>query len=167
MSAALLLGGSAAGLSTDPVSATGTGPAFRTSAVIGGGFMSVIAQAADGTFIAGGDTEGFFRSVDGGQTWTVQDAGLPNSGYRVAALLPLGSTWFAAVGDGTNGGIAESLDDGLTWSNSRMPALERPRSLTRSCSAWARASTPPGQTASATGVARRGSRWIRPRTCTR
>jgi hypothetical protein len=31
------------------VSATGTGPAFRTSAVIGGGFMSVIAGAADGT----------------------------------------------------------------------------------------------------------------------
>jgi hypothetical protein len=115
VSTAILLGGTAAGLSTGPVSATGTGPAFRTSAVIGGGFMSVIAQAADGTLIAGGDTEGFFRSVNGGQTWTVQDAGLPNSGYRVAALLPVGNTWFAAVGDSVNGGIAESLDDGLTW----------------------------------------------------
>jgi hypothetical protein len=115
VSTALLLGGTATGLSTSIVSATGTGPAFRTSAVIGGGFMSVITQAADGTLVAGGDTEGFFRSVDGGQTWTVQDAGLPNSGYRVAALLPVGSTWFAGVGDSTNGGIAESLDDGLTW----------------------------------------------------
>ncbi len=77
--------------------------------------MSVIAQADDGTLIAGGDTEGFFRSVDGGQTWTVQDAGLPSAGYRVAAILPVGTTWFAGVGDGTNGGVAESLDDGLTW----------------------------------------------------
>ncbi len=77
--------------------------------------MSVTAQAADSTLIAGGDTEGFFRSVDGGQTWTVQDAGLPSAGYRVAAILPVGAAWFAGVGDGTNGGVAELLDDGLTW----------------------------------------------------
>lgn len=112
---ACLLAAQAAAMSTHAASADGTGPAFRTSAVIGGGFISVVAQATDGTLIAGGDTEGFFRSVDGGQTWTVQDAGLPASGYRVAALLPVGSTWFAGVGDGTNGGVAELLDDGVTW----------------------------------------------------
>jgi hypothetical protein len=116
--AMLVLGGAVATSSTHPVSADGSGPAFHTSPVIGGGFMSVIAQAADGTLIAGGDTEGFFRSVDGGETWTVQDAGLPAAGYRVAALLPVGNLWFAAVGDGGNGGIAESLDDGITWVDS-------------------------------------------------
>lgn len=112
---AVLFSVPAALVSPHPAVADGTGPAFTTSPIIGGGFMSVIAQSADGTLIAGGDTEGFFRSVDGGQTWTVQDAGLPSSGYHVAALLPVGTTWFAAVGDGANGGVAESLDDGLTW----------------------------------------------------
>ena len=112
---AFLLSAPAAALSAHVASADGTGPAFSTSPIVGGGFMSVVAQAADGTLIAGGDTEGLFRSVDGGQTWTVHDAGLPSSGHRVAALLPVGSTWFAGVGDGTNGGMAESTDDGITW----------------------------------------------------
>jgi hypothetical protein len=115
VSAAILSSVSAATAGTHAASADGTGPAFRASAVMGGGFISVVAAAADGTLIAGGDTEGFFRSVDGGQTWSVEDAGLPASGRHVAALLPVGSTWFAAVGDGTNGGVAESLDDGVTW----------------------------------------------------
>ena len=112
---ALALGGAALGLTTPSATADGTGPAFHTSPIIGGGFISVVAQAPDGTIIAGGDTEGFFRSVDGGQTWTSENAGLPPSGYHVAALLVIGTTWYAAVGDGGNGGIARSVDDGVTW----------------------------------------------------
>ena len=116
---ALLVTWPVLGLTTHTVSAGGTGPAFRPSAVIGGGFMSVIAQAADGTLVAGGDTEGIFRSVDGGVTWTPHGTGLPTSGHHVAALLPVGATWYAAVGDGvTGGGIAESTDDGVTWTES-------------------------------------------------
>ena len=116
---ALLVTWPVLGLTTHAVSAGGTGPAFRPSAVIGGGFMSVIAQAVDGTLVAGGDTEGIFRSADGGLTWTPQGAGLPTSGRHVAALLPVGTTWYAAVGDGvTGGGIAESSDDGVTWTES-------------------------------------------------
>jgi hypothetical protein len=99
-----------------PVHAAGSGPAFRNSAVSGGGFMSVLAESADGTLVAGGDTQGFFRSVDGGQTWTPEDAGLPSMAYHVAALLTVGSTWYAAVGSATSGGVAQSLDDGSTWS---------------------------------------------------
>ena len=107
------------GATTKPVAAGGTGPAFRTSAVVGGGFMSVIAQGADGTLVAGGDTEGLFRSVDGGLTWTPQGARLPTSGHHVAALIPIGTTWYAALGDGaTGGGIAVSNDDGVTWTES-------------------------------------------------
>jgi hypothetical protein len=112
----VFLTSSVLGMTPRPVSATGTGPAFRSSAVIGGGFISVVAQAADGTLVAGGDTEGIFRSINSGSTWTQQAAGLPTWGRHVAAVLSVGSTWYAAVGDGiTGGGIAESTDDGVTW----------------------------------------------------
>jgi hypothetical protein len=112
---ALLLTWLAVAPTSHPVLADGSGPTFQNSALTGGGFISVLAQASDATLVAGGDTQGFFRSVDGGQTWTPQDAGLPASGYHVAALLTVGTTWFAAVGDGGVGGVAESLDDGVTW----------------------------------------------------
>jgi hypothetical protein len=115
------------GTTTQAASAGGTGPAFRTSAVIGGGFISVVAEAADGTLVAGGDTEGIFRSVDGGETWSQQGAGLPTSARHVAALLAVGTTWYAAVGDGvTGGGIAASLDDGVTWTESAQAGTGSP-----------------------------------------
>ena len=95
--------------------ADGTGPAFHNTGLTGGGFISVLAQSPAGTIIAGGDTQGFFRSVNGGQTWSPEDAGIPGSAYHVAALLWMGGTWYAAVGDGGNGGIATSIDDGITW----------------------------------------------------
>jgi hypothetical protein len=98
------------------VTASASGLAFANSAVEGGGFISVLAQSPTGTVIAGGDTQGFFRSVDGGVTWTPQDQGLPAAAYSVAALLDQGGTWYAAVGSGSNGGIATSTDDGVTWS---------------------------------------------------
>jgi hypothetical protein len=102
-----------------PAHADGTGPTFQNSGLSGGGFISVLAQSTStGTVVAGGDTQGFFRSVNDGQTWTPQDAGLPASGYHVAALLSVGTTWYAAVGDGSNGGVAVSLDDGVTWTES-------------------------------------------------
>lgn len=102
-------------LASHPLTAHASGPVFRNSSVTGGGFMSVLAQSVGGTLIAGGDTQGFFRSVDTGKTWTPQNAGIPTSAYHVAAILPLDTAWYAAVGDGANGGVARSLDDGLTW----------------------------------------------------
>jgi hypothetical protein len=105
----------AIGLLHHDVAADGTGPAFHNTGLSGGGFISVLARSPTGTLIAGGDTQGLFRSVDGGQTWTPEDAGLPSSAYNVAALLSVAGTWFAAVGDGGSGGIATSVDDGVTW----------------------------------------------------
>ena len=99
-----------------PLTAGAAGLSFTNSAVEGGGFISVLAQSPSGTLIAGGDTEGFFRSVDGGVTWTPQDQGLPAAAYSVAALLDQGGVWYAAVGSGANGGIATSTDDGVSWS---------------------------------------------------
>ena len=98
-----------------PLTARASGLSFTNSAVEGGGFISVLAQSPTGTLIAGGDTEGFFRSVDAGATWTPQDQGLPAAAYSVAALLDQGGTWYAAVGTGSNGGIATSVDDGVSW----------------------------------------------------
>ncbi len=95
--------------------ATATAPVFSNAAVSGGGFISVLAAAPSGTLIAGGDTQGFFRSVDGGVTWTPQDSSLPMTAYNVAALLPLNTAWYAAVGGGGSGGVARSTDDGQTW----------------------------------------------------
>ena len=106
----------AAAAPLSPVTAAAAGPSFTDSAVAGGGFISVLAQSPTGTLIAGGDTEGFFRSLDGGVTWTPQDHGLPAVAYSVAALLDQGGIWYAAVGSGSNGGIATSNDDGATWS---------------------------------------------------
>ena len=59
------------------VRAAGTGPTFRNSAVSGGGFIGVLDQSTAGTLIAGGDTQGLFRSADGGQTWTRSPPGSP------------------------------------------------------------------------------------------
>jgi hypothetical protein len=118
---ALSLTGATLGAAVAPLAAVtvqASGLSFGNSAVNGGGFISVLAQSPSGTLIAGGDTEGFFRSVDGGLTWTPQDQGLASPADNVAALLDQGSTWYAAVGDGPNGGIATSVDDGLSWSYS-------------------------------------------------
>jgi hypothetical protein len=115
---ALALGGLALGFDSHSGLAVGSGPAFHNSAVSGGGFISTLTQSPTGTLIAGGDTQGFFRSVDGGQTWTPQDSGLPASAYHVAAVLAAAGILYAAVGDGANGGVAASADDGLTWAAS-------------------------------------------------
>jgi hypothetical protein len=118
---AIPLTGAVLGPAVAPLAAAtaqASGLSFGNSAVDGGGFVSVLAQSPNGTLIAGGDTQGFFRSVDGGVTWTAQNQGLPAPAYDVAALLDQGSTWYAAVGEGSNGGIATSADDGLTWSYS-------------------------------------------------
>jgi len=115
----------ATGLLQHPAAADGTGPAFQNTALSGGGFISVLAESPAGTIIAGGDTQGFFRSVNGGQTWSPENLGIPAAAYHVAALLWAGGTWYAAVGDGGNGGIATSADDGITWqvfANASAPA---------------------------------------------
>ena len=93
-----------------------SGPGFSNSAIVGGGFIGVLARSPGGTLIAGGDTQGLFRSVDGGTTWSPQDNGLQSPAYHVAALLNQGTTWYASVGNATTGGIAVSTDDGLSWS---------------------------------------------------
>ncbi|MGD0371681.1 MAG: hypothetical protein ABSC16_08270 [Candidatus Dormibacteria bacterium] len=116
---ALSLTGAVLGFAAATPGTVAAGPpglTFANSGVTGGGFISVLAQSPTGTLIAGGDTQGFFRSVDGGATWTPQDQGLPAAAYSVAALLDQGGTWYAAVGSGSSGGIATSTDDGVTWS---------------------------------------------------
>jgi hypothetical protein len=105
------------------------------SAIAGGGFISVLGSAANPaagtrTLIAGGDTQGIFRSSvpagspELGKTWTPVGAGLGSWWSRhVAALLPYGSTgpdtlWLAGLGRGGTspmGGVAASSDDGRSW----------------------------------------------------
>ncbi|MGP8161464.1 MAG: hypothetical protein ACLQGJ_09650 [Candidatus Dormibacteria bacterium] len=111
--------GAGLGLAAAPPTAQtvqASGLTFANSAVTGGGFISVLAESPGGTLIAGGDTEAFFRSADAGATWTPEDEGLPAPAYHVAALLDEGGTWYAAVGSGSSGGVATSVDDGLAWS---------------------------------------------------
>jgi hypothetical protein len=132
--------GHASGASTGSTTMTtttfphGENYSWANSGLSGGGFISVIASAPSSdcstpngttpsgtTLIAGGDTEGFFRSCDDGATWTPENMTtdknvLPPEARHVAAILPAGNgTWYAAVGDGTNGGFAISADDGQTW----------------------------------------------------
>jgi hypothetical protein len=94
----------------------------------GGGVVSVIA-AAGGTLVAGGDTQGIFRSVDGGLHWSARngpEASVAGSGLltrearRIAAVTPAGNgLWYAGAGNGEapggSGGFLASTDDGRTW----------------------------------------------------
>lgn len=85
----------------------------------GGGTVNVIARSGS-TFVAGGDTQGLYRSTNGTQ-WATANKGLNNANLkRVAALVATqfdGQTrWYAGVGNAPgSGGVLVSTDDGVSW----------------------------------------------------
>lgn len=110
---------------TPPALGAPTAPSWKNSGLDGGGFMSTIARSKKtGTIIAGGDTQGLFRSVDQGATWKIANTGIRQSALRRTASLSWVDNgtqrglWFAAVGNaatGAVGGVLRSTDDGITW----------------------------------------------------
>lgn len=67
---------------------------------------------------AGGDR--LLHTTDGGQTWTVQNAGLDTSIYAVHGVSPA-VAWIS----GYNGLVAQTVDGGETWATDN-PAQTRP-----------------------------------------
>src|SRR5262249_26035084 len=93
---------------------------FSNSGFDGGGFMSQLAVDSSGTLMAGGDTQGLFRSSTTGSAWTTSNAGLKTTAFRqIADVAPspiAAHTWYAAVGNANSGALLRSSDDGATWS---------------------------------------------------
>jgi photosystem II stability/assembly factor-like uncharacterized protein len=71
-------------------------------------------------FASGTGENSFYRSMDGGLSWSTNVSGLPDS-IPLSAIVELKGILFASVGDPqdaartTGGGIYKSEDDGLTW----------------------------------------------------
>ena len=102
---------------------------FASGPIHGAGFMTVVAELPSGRLVAGGDSQGFFVSDDGGRTWlsrnVLRGGADPFASRGVASILvapvsgPNGSvpTLFAAVGkrDQPTAAMLRSDDGGETW----------------------------------------------------
>lgn len=66
-----------------------------------------------GLAYAAADNGGFFKSTDGGQTWTVKNQGLPGPSAGKLGLSPSGALYATPVASG--GAVYRSLDKGETW----------------------------------------------------
>lgn len=93
--------------------------AFSSSALEGGSIVNVVAfdPRLDGTVLAGSDVAGLYRSTDWGATWRAVNAGvylLPTvAALQFSPTVP--GKVYAALGNGSSGGIAVSVDGGVTW----------------------------------------------------
>ena len=104
-------------------------PKFASGPIHGAGFMTVMAELPSGRLVAGGDSQGFFVSDDGGRTWlsrnVLRGGADPFASRGVASIIvadvagPAGTvpTLFAAVGkrDAATAAILRSDDQGETW----------------------------------------------------
>ncbi len=102
---------------------------FASGPIHGAGFMTVTAELPSGRLVAGGDSQGFFVSDDGGRSWlsrnVLRGGADPFASRGVASLVstavngPSGPvpTLFAAVGkrDPAAAAILRSDDEGETW----------------------------------------------------
>ena len=119
-----------------PVRTSGAAPApntpsarFASGPIHGAGFMTVVAELPSGRLVAGGDSQGFFISDDGGRSWlsrnVLRGGADPFASRGVASILvasvsgPNSSvpTLFAAVGkrDQPTAAMLRSDDAGETW----------------------------------------------------
>src|SRR5581483_3686327 len=88
--------------------------------------------------------DGFYRSLDGGQTWQVANSGLPGRSVRGLVVDPGAPDTIYAV---TEKGLARSTDAGATWQ--ALETLPRP---VRALAAWPGATTPMLAAAAGEGV---------------
>ena len=102
---------------------------FASGPIHGAGFMTVMAELPSGRLVAGGDSQGFFVSDDGGRSWfsrnVLRGGADPFASRGVASILvaPIAGasgsvpTLFAAVGkrDQPTAAMLRSDDNGETW----------------------------------------------------
>ena len=79
-----------------------------------GGIIYALAidPAAPATLYAGTDSNGVYKSVNGGASWTAVNAGLTNTTVLALAINPSAPATLYA---GTFGGVFKSTDGGGSW----------------------------------------------------
>ena len=107
--------------------------------------ITTLASGRDGALVAGGSLgpelldrhARFWRSTDGGATWSPAPDSKTFDGTEVTALLPASDGWLALgrIGNGqrTTGSLTWRSTDGITWTRDDDPAL---------ADGWARNVTP-------------------------
>jgi photosystem II stability/assembly factor-like uncharacterized protein len=81
-------------------------------------YTLVIDQTTPTTLYAGTETQGVFKSVDGGLNWSPINTGLTNVRIGALAIDPLQPTTLYAGtygNNGTNGAVYKSIDNGENW----------------------------------------------------
>jgi hypothetical protein len=91
---------------------------FAPSSLGGGGFENVIAADPrhNGVVISGSDVAGLQRSTNFGKTWLPAQHGTITSLYHPIAAIAFDPKTPNEVYAATDGGVAESIDDGVSWS---------------------------------------------------
>ncbi|MDH4164328.1 MAG: chitobiase/beta-hexosaminidase C-terminal domain-containing protein [Nitrospirota bacterium] len=74
------------------------------------------AYANDQTLFAGTYSNGVYKSVDGGVTWSLASTGITDLYIRALALSPGYQTDQTVFAGGSTGGVFKSTDGGATWS---------------------------------------------------
>jgi len=83
----------------------------------GGGWYRVVAISPhNGDCFVGADVGGVYRSTDNCQTWSILNAGMPNTYINAIAFHPDDERIMFA---GCNGGVLKSTDGGVNWSIKR------------------------------------------------
>jgi hypothetical protein len=104
---------SSAAAATSPITAY----TFAQSSLAGAGFENVIAADPrhNGVVISGSDVGGLDRSTNFGVTWAADQNGTIDQTYHTVAAIAFDPATPDDVYAATDGGVAESIDDGVTW----------------------------------------------------
>jgi len=111
--ALIALAPSSAAAATSPIPAY----TFAQSSLAGAGFENVIAADPqhNGVVISGSDVGGLDRSTNFGVTWAADENGTVDQTYHTVAAITFDPATPGDVYAATDGGVAESTDDGATW----------------------------------------------------
>ncbi len=115
---ALLAQASGAGAATRHAASAMTHYSFASSSLVGGGFENVIAADPrhNGVVISGSDVAGLQRSRDYGKTWLAAQSGSITQAYHPVTAIAFDPKSPNDVYAATDGGVAESTNDGMSWS---------------------------------------------------